>query len=624
VTRAGGADESGIEIEIEIEGNGVLTRAAGQNDNHYDVIIVGAGLAGLSLARQLLLNSDSIRILQIDKRLQVPPAGQKVGEATVQVSGYYFSKVLELEEYLLREHFLKYNLRFYWKTAGMDNSRWESYSQSYIRKISNVPTYQLNRNEIERELLRRNMLAAERYTFHNHALDASIALAGDGAEGGLHRVAYKRNGKMQTATARWVVDAAGRSHLLQKQLGLRKQNSIRHGASFMWVEGLLNFEYLTDSTNRQVRLNPQRSHTGHLPLWLATSHFCEEGLWWWVIPLQGQTSLGLVYDNRLIKPEDVNDPKRLVDWVCAHFPLFGRELRKRRVLHWACYRDFSFDAVQTIDRSHWAMVGEAGRWTDPLYSPGGDVISIYNTLVTDSILTADQDELDAKIPLYEQLEEAVYQAYVPSFAVSYECLGDQEAYSLKYVWELTIYFAFFVFPFINDLFTDRRFLIHFLRTFTKLGRVNLVLQTFIKQYYDWKKIHREPHTSPIFFEFYDIHGLAVAEQTFYKVGVPVDEARAVIDDQLANAMMLAKYTAAHIYAMVLGEPALVWNRTFIEQLDVERLSFEPDRMRAEYGAHAQSPARYEWPAGWDPQAAFRFDTPLRTPARRLERAAAAT
>src|SRR5579864_4375014 len=142
--------------------------------DHYDVVVIGAGLAGLSLARQLLLANDSITILQLDKRLQVPPAGQKVGEATVQVSGYYFSKVLELEEYLLREHFLKYNLRFYWKTAGMDNSRWESFSQSYIRGVSNVPTYQLNRNKIEEELLRRNRAEPDQYTFHNHALDLDV------------------------------------------------------------------------------------------------------------------------------------------------------------------------------------------------------------------------------------------------------------------------------------------------------------------------------------------------------------------------------------------------------------------------------------------------------------------
>ena len=64
--------------------------------DHYDVVIIGAGLAGLSLARQLLLNSDT-KILLVDKRSQIPPRKQKVGEATVQVSAYYFSKVLDLD-----------------------------------------------------------------------------------------------------------------------------------------------------------------------------------------------------------------------------------------------------------------------------------------------------------------------------------------------------------------------------------------------------------------------------------------------------------------------------------------------------------------------------------------------
>ena len=581
--------------------------ASPRADGHYEVLIIGAGLAGLSLARQLQLASPSIRILQIDKRGEIPPRGQKVGEATVQVSGYYFSKVLELEEYLLREHYLKYNLRFYWKTAGQDASRFESYSQSYIRRLSNVATYQLDRNKIEGELLRRN-LAGGRYVFQSNASDLDVALEPD-EKSGPHRVSFRSGGQRQTVTARWVVDAAGRAHVLARQRRLERANAIRHGASFMWVDGLLNIETLTDSTPKQIRLNPARSSIGHLPFWLATNHFCEEGLWFWTIPLQGKTSLGLVYDNTLVSPDDVNAPDKLVAWVCKHFPLFARDLPARTILHYACYRDFSFDCAQTIDRSRWALIGEAGRWTDPLYSPGGDLISIYNTLVTDAILTADQTELDAKVELYEQLERAVYGAYVPSFAVSYDCLGDQEAYSLKYVWELSIYFAFYVFPFINDLFTDRRFVVSFLQRFSRLGRINVSLQSFLSAYYQWKKEAREPHREPIFFDFFEIGALGVAEETFYKVGVSVDEARGILDDQLANAIELARFIAAHIYASVLEEPALLRNRSFLASLDLERLAFDPEQMRRQAGAHATAGEPYRWP--WNPDVTKRFGTPRR-------------
>src|SRR5262249_24464854 len=75
--------------------------------------VVGAGRAGLPLARQLLLHSEKW-ILLVDRRAELPPAKQKVGEATVQMSGYYYGKVLDLEEYLLQAQYLKYNLRFYW------------------------------------------------------------------------------------------------------------------------------------------------------------------------------------------------------------------------------------------------------------------------------------------------------------------------------------------------------------------------------------------------------------------------------------------------------------------------------------------------------------------------------
>ncbi len=101
----------------------------------FDIVVVGAGLAGLSLTRQLLLETEA-SVLLVDRRKNPAKGRQKVGESLVQVGGYYLSKVLDLEEYVCREHFLKFNLRFYWPTPGLPDTDFRDYSKSYARKVS--------------------------------------------------------------------------------------------------------------------------------------------------------------------------------------------------------------------------------------------------------------------------------------------------------------------------------------------------------------------------------------------------------------------------------------------------------------------------------------------------------
>src|SRR5262249_55613182 len=161
---------------------------------------------------------------------EVPPARQKVGEATVQLSAYYFSKVLDLEEHLLREHFMKYNLRFYWKTAGRENRCFEDYSQAYIRTLSNIASYQLDRNKIEAELLRLN-LENPNFDFRAPVTDLRVSLCDDGP----HALCFKTNGAEVALAADWVVDTSGRGKFLARQMGLAQGNPIRHGTSFAWV-----------------------------------------------------------------------------------------------------------------------------------------------------------------------------------------------------------------------------------------------------------------------------------------------------------------------------------------------------------------------------------------------------
>jgi len=619
-------------------GNG---RAGGSSENDLaaggaappgmavDVLIIGGGLAGLALARQLLLRSDK-QVLLVDRRA-LPPTKQKVGEATVQMSGYYYARVLEMEEHLLCEHYMKYNLRFYWKhSAG--GGRYEDLDQSYIRNLSNIVTYQLDRNVFEAELLRVNLLSP-RFALHAPATELDVELAdlaepaelaelaeagalgaagaarGNGGAGALdaagdaggsaglarHRFRFRSGEQTIAGTADWVVDASGRGRYLARRRGLISQSPIRHGATWCWVDGLVDIERLTDLDAPAVRKRRDRMALGHVPAFLATNHFCGEGYWFWTIPLHGMTSLGLVYDRSLVPREEVATPAAMIDWVCRQYPMFARDLPGRRIVDWSGFKDFALDSTQTLSAARWAMCGEACRFSDPLYSPGGDLISVYNTLITDAILTGDPAQLASKVRLYEQVARAVYDSYLPSFAVSYATLGDQETFTLRYVWELAVYFSFFVFPFINDLFTDRQFVPSFLRLFARLGPTNRNLHAFLAAYFEWKKSAVEPVAPgpPRHFDFYEFAHLRAAAECFYQVGLSAEEARPVLGEQLENLEDLARFIAAHVSAAVTGD-ARALSREFVAGIDLRRLTFDPEAMAARLAGIEAGAAPYAW------------------------------
>ena len=574
---------------------------------HENVVILGAGLAGLSLARHLLLDTDKT-VLMLERRDEVPPKRQKVGESTVQLAGYYFSKVLDLEEHLLRRHFLKNNLRFHWKTAGHAADAIEGYSQSLIREMSNVASYQLDRNVFETELLRCNQ-DAPRFSLATGVRGMAVDLG----DGGCHRVRYTAGGEAVSLTADWVVDATGRGKLFAKRRKLTRPSPVRHGSFFWWVDGLVDVERLTDRSRRDVRLDRRRRLTGHLPTWLATNHFMGEGFWFWVIPLHGKTSLGLVYDRERVDTSEVFSVDKATEWVCREFPALARDLPDRRVLDCAGFKDFAYDCVQTLSAERWALTGEAGRFSDPLYSPGSDLIAIHNTLIVDAIRTGDEDGLRTKCKTHEQLMRSAYAAYVPSYTQSYDVLGDQETFALKYAWELSIYFAFYVFPFLNDLFTDRRFGISYLRSFSRLGPLNRGVQKLLTGYYHWKKgrgmTTGGPSTGSAVgevtdFDFTELETLGRAKSIFQKVGRTVREARQVLHDQLAGLEELARFFAAHIASVVLDDARVLLSRRFVESLDPETLDFDPEALRVRWERLTDDGGIYPW--SFDPFVLDRF------------------
>jgi hypothetical protein len=275
--------------------------------------------------------------------------------------------------------------------------------------------------------------------------------------------------------------------------------------------------------------------------------------------------------------------------------MFGRDLPNRKILDEGRLIDYSHDCHQTISPQRWALVGEAGRFTDPLYSPGSDLISIYNTLIVDAIHADEDEAVKSKCHAAEQIQRVMYESFVPSYAVSYDCLGDQEAFSLKYTWELAVYFTFFVFPMFNNLFANAQFMPALLRRFAVLGPINVNLQRLLSAFFQWKK-QQSPRSfpAPNLFEFYDMAPLRDAEKIFYQAGLSPAEAVAVLDRQLLRLQEFARYIIAHVYSSVLGNREVLVNAGFITSIDLRDTIFDVDRMRAHYQPYAGSRDLFQW------------------------------
>lgn len=555
-----------------------------------DVVIVGSGLAGLTLARHLLLETDR-SVLVLDRRVEQPPR-PKVGESTVQLGGWYFAKVLQLEELLLREHYLKYNLRFYWPPLGVGSSRFEEYHQSYLTEFSNVPTFQIDRNRFEAALLALN-LAEPRFERMAPVRDLRIELDPTGP----HGVSFDGPHGHQEVAADWVVDASGRNRVLTKQLGLERKSPIRHGASFLWVDGRLDVERLTDRSQAALRNALHRRDIGHAPLWLATNHFCREGLWLWVIPLHGATSLGVVFDGSVLDFSEVASGPLLREWICRTFPLFSHDLPRRRILAHSGFRDFALDCSRAISGDRWGLTGEAGRFLDPLYSSGTDFIAVHNTLLVNAMQARDPAERLARCRRHDLLARVLYEGFVPGFTTGYAALGDQEAFTLKYAWELSVYFSFYVFPFINGLFTSARFVPPFLDRFSRLGAVNRGLQEVLTGFARWKRM-RPPPAAPVRFELSRLPALSRALENLQITTTDEKEALAILDAQIEDCLELARFVAAHVAAVVAGDPAAVHSREFVEGIDLQRLAFDPEAMPGR--RHPVGDRDRPWRWGFDP------------------------
>src|SRR5574338_153938 len=410
-----------------------------------DVAIIGGGLAGSLLARQLSRALPGQRIGVFERKAEYT---HNVGESIVELGSNYLVRRLGLSTYLYDRHYPKNGLRFLFDSEAKD-APIQQMSEIGSASLPFHPAFQIDRSRLEHDLL--DMCARDGVGVHRGVSVDSIEVR----EGRTpHRVVVSQDGRSRTIEARWLVDASGRRRTLARQLGLHvDETELDNASTWGWFEGVSDVDELgPESFRSRVRYTARR---------LSTIHFVHRGYWIWFIPLQsGVTSIGVVceqpyFDRRFC------DNDGFLAWLRGHAAVASL-LERAKPIATRHLGHLAYGTRRFVSRDRWGLVGEASAFPDPFYSPGTDFIALENDLVADLIARdlggEGEDALAERTELYEQFLQFRVQAALRLYRGQYPVIGSYELCKLKWDFDLGCYYSLWLAPYMLDRHLDVDFL----------------------------------------------------------------------------------------------------------------------------------------------------------------------
>jgi flavin-dependent dehydrogenase len=443
----------------------------------YDVAILGGGLAGLTLARQLHQERPDLRTIVLEKRAHpVPEAAHKVGESSVEIGAHYFGAVLGLKPYFDEHQLTKFGLRYFY-SDGSNRDLGRRFELG-ARRFPRIYSFQIDRGRLENYLLADNRALG--IEVHDATTITAIELSDP-----RHRVTFSERDAIHTIEARWVVDASGRGSLLKRQLGLRRPSDHRANAAWWRVRTRVKLDDWVDDGAWQ-----QRVPTGNR--WLSTNHLMGPGYWFWLIPLSSDsTSLGIVGDADMHPFGSLNRLEKAYAWLDRYEPQAAEIVRAvdDKVEDFLGLHHYAHSCAQVFSQDRWCLTGEAGVFTDPFYSPGSDFIGIGNSMIAELILRERSGE-DIRRPaaLFNAVYLALFQAYIKVYEGQYPIMGSARVMTVKVTWDNACYWAITALLFFNHKYRDPGFLQSIDQQMRRFFRLHVSMQAFLR---DW---HRQDTT----------------------------------------------------------------------------------------------------------------------------------